>query len=199
MTTINIATEIGRIASAKSAISEKGVELGISLEGDLIDEIATKFESQLIYRGAVSQTIMGGESIVIARGYHNGEGTISAVSNSGGEDGDYTLQSKTATPTKTSQTVVADSEYYGLSLVTVAPIPNNFQDVSAVTADSSDVLEGKTILTQSGEVEGAMVNNGNIAILIDGLTSTSATVPTGYTSGGTVSITTSIENRLATI
>lgn len=37
-----------------------------------------------------------------------------------------TLQSKTATPTESSQTIAADSGYDGLSQVTVNPIPTNY-------------------------------------------------------------------------
>ena len=36
------------------------------------------------------------------------------------------LQSKTVTPTKSSQTISAESSYYGLSSVTVNPIPDNY-------------------------------------------------------------------------
>ena len=44
-----------------------------------------------------------------------------------------------------------------------------------------------------------MVNNGAMNKSIDGLTTTSVTIPSGYTSGGTVSMTTDIETALAAI
>ena len=44
-----------------------------------------------------------------------------------------------------------------------------------------------------------IANNGDIAGTIDGLTNTSYTVPAGYASGGTVSLTNDIENALAAI
>ena len=44
-----------------------------------------------------------------------------------------------------------------------------------------------------------MANNGAIAKTIDGLTQTSAAIPAGYTSGGTVSLTDAIETALAAI
>ena len=47
--------------------------------------------------------------------------------------------------------------------------------------------------------EGTMPNNGAISLTIDGLTATSATIPTGYTTGGTVSLTSDIEEALAAI
>ena len=37
-----------------------------------------------------------------------------------------TLQSKSATPTESAQTITADSGYDGLSQVTVNPIPTNY-------------------------------------------------------------------------
>lgn len=37
-----------------------------------------------------------------------------------------TLQTKTATPTRSAQSIKADSEYYGLSAVTVNPIPSEY-------------------------------------------------------------------------
>ena len=44
-----------------------------------------------------------------------------------------------------------------------------------------------------------MTNNGAITATIDGLTVTSYSVPAGYTSGGTVSLTDDIEQALAAI
>jgi N-acetylneuraminic acid mutarotase len=43
------------------------------------------------------------------------------------------LQTKTATPTKASQSISADSNYYGLKTVTVNPIPNTFMEVPSDT------------------------------------------------------------------
>jgi hypothetical protein len=44
-----------------------------------------------------------------------------------------------------------------------------------------------------------MPNNGNTSGNIDGLTMTSVTIPAGYTTGGTVSLTSDIEDALAAI
>ena len=44
-----------------------------------------------------------------------------------------------------------------------------------------------------------MPNNGAVGGNIDGLTSTSLTIPAGYTTGGTVSLTDDIEAALAAI
>lgn len=67
------------------------------------------------------------------------------------------LQYKSVTPTEEQQKVTLDEGYYGLSYVTVEPIPGEYADVSAVTATADDVLEGKKIVTKDGElVEGAI-------------------------------------------
>ena len=44
-----------------------------------------------------------------------------------------------------------------------------------------------------------MTNNGTITGSFDGLVTTSYSIPSGYTSGGTVSLTNAIENALAAI
>ena len=56
--------------------------------------------------------------------------------------------SKTVTPTKSTQNVSGGSSF--LSSVTVNPIPDAYQDVSAVTALAADVLFGKKIVTDIG-------------------------------------------------
>ena len=44
-----------------------------------------------------------------------------------------------------------------------------------------------------------MADNGSTSATIDGLTQTSVTIPAGYTSGGTVSLTDDIYEALAAI
>lgn len=110
------------------------------------------------------------------------------------------MQSKTVTPTKNQQNVTPDSGFYGLSDVTVGAIPEVYQDVSTVTAGAGDVLTGKVIVDATGKpVPGTMPNNGALALTIDGLTATSVAIPAGYTSGGTASLTSDIEDALAAI
>lgn len=113
----------------------------------------------------------------------------------------YSLQStKIVTPTSQQQNVTPDSGYYGLSSVTVNPIPGSYKDVSIVTANAEDVLTGKIIVGSDGQmVAGTMTNNGDISLEIDGLTVTEVTIPAGYTEGGTVSLSSDIEEMLATI
>lgn len=83
-----------------------------------------------------------------------------------------------------------DSGYYGLSDVTVAAIPSNYQDVSSVTATAADVLSGKIVVDSTGKtLTGTMANNGAVTKTLD-TTTTSYTIAKGYHSGsGKVSIT----------
>lgn len=105
--------------------------------------------------------------------------------------GNYSLQSKSITPTKTQQSVIPDSGYYGLSDVTVGAIPENYADISVVTASAGDVLEGKVIIDSNGtNIVGSMLNNSAINKILDATEGNQEyTIPSGYHSGGsTVSI-----------
>ena len=192
MAQTDIATEIARIQTDKNIIKTKLTELGLVDTTANLDICATAVSS-IEDRGAVSATVQEGDTYTIPKGYHNGSGTVSGVT--GG--GNYSLQSKTITPTKNQQNVTPDSGFYGLSDVTVAAIPANYQDVSSVTAAKEDVLAGKLIVTPDGTLTtGTMVNNGAVTKSLDTST-TSYTVPKGYHNGsGKVSITT--ETKTAT-
>ena len=139
--------------------------------------------------GAVEIVLsIGNTTYDVPLGYHNGEGTVSIVP-----------ETKTATPTKSQQNITPTAGKV-LSQVTVAPIPAAYQDVSGVTATASNVLDGDIFVNAQGEeVEGTMPNNGAVNKTMDGLTTTSVSIPAGYTSGGQVSLTNAIETALAAI
>lgn len=175
---MSIATYISSIESSRNTIRNKLVELGIAQSGDKLEKLATAIED-IINQGAVSVTVQEGDTYTIPAGYHNGNGTVSGVS--GG--GNYTLQAKTATPTKKQQSIAPDSGYYGLSGVTVAAIPEVYQDVSSVTATAADVLTGKVFVTAYGTVTpGEMINNGAVNKTLD-VTTITYTIPKGFHSG----------------
>lgn len=181
---MSIATYINSIESSRNTIRNKLVELGLVASTAKLDAIAAAIED-IVNQGAVSVTVQEGSTYTIPKGYHNGSGTVSGVA--GG--GNYTLQSKTATPTKKQQNITPDSGYYGLSDVTVGAIPEAYQDVSSVTAAAGDVLTGKVIVLADGTVTtGTMANNGAVSKTLDATTIT-YTIPKGYHSGtGTVKI-----------
>ena len=66
-------------------------------------------------------------------------------------------------------------------------IPYNYKKVSGVTARAGVVLAGSKFVDAEGnEVEGTMPNNGATSGTLDGLNSTSVSVPEGYTEGGEI-------------
>lgn len=193
---MSTSTEISRLQTARNAIRTKFVELGIANSTDKLDALATA-ASGIENRGAVNANVQEGATYTIPKGWHNGSGVVAGVA--GG--GNYALQEKTVTPTKSQQNVTSDEGYYGLSGVTVAAIPDNFQDVSATTTTAPDVLTGKVFTAKDGTpTAGTMPNNGAVTATIDGLTETSYTIPKGYhNGGGKVSLTSDIEEALAAL
>jgi hypothetical protein len=190
-------TEITRLQNARNKLRDKGVELGINTGTAKLDVIAEAFKG-IANQGAIAAQVQEGEIYTIPAGYHNGSGTVSGV----GGGGNYNLQSKgPITPTKNQQPITPDTGYYGLSSVTIGPIPDNYQDVSSTTATAADVLANAVFVAKDGTtIPGTMTNNGAVSATIDGLSVTSYAIPKGFHSGaGTVSLTNDIELALAAI
>ena len=62
-----------------------------------------------------------------------------------------------------------------------------FYDTEAADLSAGDLLTGKTAFGASGSVSGSMANNGSTSGTISTKAGT-VTIPAGYTSGGTVSL-----------
>lgn len=145
-------------------------------------------------RGTVTHTLdatTSNQSFTIAAGKHSGSGAVSIV-----------LEEKSATPSTSAQNITPTSGKV-LSKVTVAAIPAKFGDTTGDDGVAANVLAGVKVHSNSSgsavAITGTMANNGAISGSIDGLTTTSYSVPAGYTSGGTVSLTNDIELALAAI
>lgn len=63
-----------------------------------------------------------------------------------------------------------------------------FYDTTSANAAATDILTGKTAYGASGAISGSMADNGSTSGTI-GTKAGTYTIPAGYTSGGTVSLT----------
>ena len=182
---MSIATELSRIQTDRNTIRSKLVSLGLAASTANLDDCANAIEG-IANNGAVTATVQEGDTYTIPAGYHNGTGTVSGIT--GG--GNYSLQSKTITPTRSQQAITPDAGYYGLSDVLVGAIPENYHDVSSSNVTAEDVLANKVFVTSEGRVTtGTMMNIGAVNKTLDAGTK-SYTVPRGYHNGqGTVSLT----------
>ena len=94
-------------------------------------------------------------------------------------------QNKSVTPTKSQQSISADSGYTGLGTVTVNAIPAEYITTSDADAVAADILEDKTAYVDGSKITGSMPNNGATGGTIAAQGGT-YTIPAGYTTGGTV-------------
>lgn len=184
--TVNAIPENYQDVSATTAAPADVLANKVFVDADGVTQAGTMPDN-----GAVSKVLdatAGNQEYTVPAGKHSGTGKVSVA-----------LETKSATPAEAEQDITPTKGKV-LGKVTVGAIPAKYKDVSGVTAGAADVLDGKFIVLADGsKVEGTMANNGAIAKTIDGLTQTSADIPAGYTSGGTVSLTDAIENALAAI
>ena len=123
-----------------------------------------------------------------------------------------TQAATTITPTTSDQTAVA-SGTYTTGEITVAGdtdlvatniksgtsifgVAGTFSDDANATA--STILASNTAYVKGAKVTGTMTNNGAIASTMDGIDTKSVSIPAGYTTGGTVSLTDDIDNEVDT-
>lgn len=179
------ADEILRLETARNTLRTKAVNLGISTNTALLDELAAAYNG-IVNNGTVDAEVKEGETYTIKRGWHNG-GTVKGVA--GG--GNYSLQAKgPIVPTKQQQSITSDEGYYGLSSVLLGAIPDNYNDTSSVNVTAAEVLANKIFVTAEGAVTaGTMPNIGKVTKTLDAST-TSYTIAKGFHNGeGKVSVT----------
>lgn len=182
---------VNAIPEAYQDVSSVNASAGDVLTGKIIvTSDGTVTAGTMVNNGAVDKTLDATTiTYTIPKGFHSGSGKVKIV-----------LEEKSVTPTKSSQTITPASGKV-LSKVSVAAIPDKYQDVSGVTATAAGVLDNTYYVDATGALkEGTMPNKGAVAASIDGLTTTSYTIPAGYHNGsGKVSLTDDIENALAAI
>lgn len=187
---MSTATEISRLSTARDTIRDKLIAFGLATSTDKLDVLANAVDS-IVNRGAVQATVQEGDTYTIPAGYHNGSGTVNIV-----------LETKSATPTESTQNITPTNGKV-LSKVIVNAIPAQYGDTTGDDGVAANVLSGiKVHSNLNGSavaITGSMTNNGAISGSINGLTTTSYSVPAGYTTGGTVSLTSDIEDALAAI
>lgn len=191
----------GPLSFAKMTKVLDAVELGVDVSGvtltaseglspkKFVDANGNLVECTMVNHGAVAKTLSALEKeYEVPAGYHNGNGKIRVVT-----------EAKRVSPTQEQQTVTPDDGKL-LSQVVVEAIPSQYHDTSFVTAGAEDILSGKRGVSRTGDpVDGAIPQNGDVSAYIDGLTTTSYTVPAGHTTGGKVSLTSDIEDALAAL
>ena len=124
------------------------------------------------------------KSYTIPKGYHSGTGTVNIVT-----------EDKSATPTKSPQTINPEAGKV-LGSVTVNAIPEEYITTTDADAESGDIISGKSAYVNGSKIEGTMPDNGSVSKTLDTAT-TSFLIPEGRHDGtGTVNIVT--ETKTAT-
>ena len=77
------------------------------------------------------------------------------------------LQEKTVTPTKSSQSITPDSNYDGLSKITVNAIPDEYIITTDATATANKILSGATAYVKGSKITGTILTyNGNYSPML---------------------------------
>lgn len=183
-TNTNIAVELSRIIAGKTKIKEKLISLGLATSTEDSLSILADIIWDITDQGAVSLEVVEGYSTTIPRGWHNGGGTVIALSNTEGDALAYRRQTKSGiTPLKQEQTITPDDGYYGLESVQIDPIPDIYQDVSGINVAPEYVLANIMFVTSTGaKIPGTMTNWGNVSLTLDETTLT-YTIPRGFHEG----------------
>ena len=187
---------VNPIPEAYQNVSSVNAAAGDVLSGKIIvDTTGAPVTGTMPNNGAVSKTLdatSNNQSYTVPQGCHSGLGSVAIV-----------LEEKAATPSASAQNITPTAGKV-LSKVTVGAIPSIWGNVTGDDGVASDLVAGKKVHTLvngvATQITGSMVDRGTVTATIDGLTTTSYTIPAGKHSGsGTVSLTNDIELALAAI
>lgn len=141
------------------------------LQGETAYAGGNKITGSMTNNGSINKTLdTTTTTTAIEKGYHDGTGTVSIA-----------LETKSATPTKSEQTISPTTGKV-LSQVTVAAIPAQYIDTTQATAEAGDILLGETAFVGGVEVTGTMPNNGSVTDTLDAK-KPSVTIAAGYHDG----------------
>lgn len=107
--------------------------------------------------------------------------------NSSGDSVEISLQEKTIIPSKSQQIITADSNYDGLSKVTVDAIPSQYITTTDANATESDIASGKTAYVNGVKITGNHVCSDGETIDTSDATATAEDIISGktaYINGG---------------
>ena len=122
----------GSVASSAYPIKDSELNKEVTLT------IKIPESGTISFSGFRNDTVSNGDLATQESDRLFGKYIMITVVDAGGGGGEVTLQSKTVTPTKSTQNVTADTGYTALSKVTVNPIPSNYIDPSGTKTITSN-------------------------------------------------------------
>lgn len=162
---------VGAIPSGYADTTDATADATEILQGETAYAGGNKITGSMTNNGSINKTLdTTTTSATIEKGYHDGTGSVS-----------ITLETKSATPTKSEQTITPTTGKV-LSQVTVAAIPDQYIDTTQATAEAGDILLGETAFVGGVEVTGTMPNNGSVTDTLDA-ENPSVIIAAGYHDG----------------
>jgi hypothetical protein len=177
---VSITTETKTVTPTKSA-QDITPTSGKVLSGVTVEAIPDAYQD-VSSVDAVAANVLVGKTIVNA----SGDEIVGTMPDNG---------AKTSTLIAGGAYTIPAGYHNGSGKVTAKDLASQ----TVGTAAASEILSGETAWVGGSKVTGTMANNGATGGNIDGLNKNSVTIPAGYTTGGTVSLTNDIENALAAI